>query len=136
MSFVKYFVSIVVKTKKMNLKKTLIPILALALAGCDTPEKATEKPSEFAAVSQVETGTPVNVMLTAYSTTLLADGLDNALLRVAVTDSLGREITSAERGIELEGEPPTHIVRVPLKLSVSGRRTATRRDTSRQVPTS
>ncbi len=99
MAFVKDFVSIVVKSKKMNLKKTLIPILFLAAVSCGTPEKTTEQPSEFAAISQVGSGTPVNVMLTAYSTTLLADGIDNTLLRVAVTDSLGREITSASDSV-------------------------------------
>jgi beta-galactosidase len=34
-------------------------------------------------------------MMTAYRTTILADGQDRALLRVALTDSAGREITSA-----------------------------------------
>ncbi len=33
-------------------------------------------------------------MLTAYSTTLLANGTDNTKLRIAITDSLSREITS------------------------------------------
>ncbi len=52
-------------------------------------------------VSQVDTGRPVAVMMTAYRTTLFADGEDQILLRVAVTDSAGREITSAENTIRI-----------------------------------
>jgi len=40
-------------------------------------------------------------MLTSYSTTLLADGRDWTKLRIAVTDSMGREITSASDSIRL-----------------------------------
>jgi beta-galactosidase len=45
-------------------------------------------------------------MLTAYSTTLVADGKDETLLRIAVTDSVGREITGASDTIRiyLEGD--------------------------------
>ena len=46
-------------------------------------------------MSRVDSGTPVSVMLTAYSTTLLANGEDWTKLRIAVTDSASREITSA-----------------------------------------
>lgn len=56
---------------------------------------------DFSSVSQVETGTPVSVMLTAYSTTLIANGKDKTRLRVAVIDSLNREITSAQDSIRL-----------------------------------
>jgi beta-galactosidase len=67
------------------------------------PEKEN---SEFASVSQVKTGKPVSVMLTSYSTTLLANGRDQTRLRVAVTDSLGREIISASDSLQiyLEGD--------------------------------
>jgi beta-galactosidase len=59
------------------------------------------KTSEFASVSQVEKGKPVSVMLTSYSTTLLANGKDRTLLRIAVTDSIGREIISASDTIHI-----------------------------------
>jgi arabinogalactan endo-1,4-beta-galactosidase len=39
--------------------------------------------------------------MTAYSTTLLADGKDKTLLRVAVTDFDGREITSADNSFRI-----------------------------------
>ncbi|ULC60368.1 glycosyl hydrolase 53 family protein [Flaviramulus sp. BrNp1-15] len=55
----------------------------------------------FSSVSQVENGKPVSVMLTSYSTTLVANGKDKTQLRIAVTDSLGREITSASDSIQL-----------------------------------
>jgi hypothetical protein len=57
--------------------------------------------SEFASVSQVDSATPVAVQMTAYSTTLLADGKDKTLLRVAVTDADGREITSADNALRI-----------------------------------
>ena len=40
-------------------------------------------------------------MLTSYSTTLLANGKDRTRLRIAVTDSLGREIASATDSIHI-----------------------------------
>jgi hypothetical protein len=52
-------------------------------------------------VSQVDTGKVVAVQMTAYSTTLLANGKDQTLLRVAVTDADGREITSATDSIRI-----------------------------------
>nr|NQU92656.1 glycosyl hydrolase 53 family protein [Bacteroidota bacterium] len=77
----------------------LIPFLGIAfLMQCNSP---TSKTSEFDAVSHVETGIPVSVMLTSYSTTLLADGSDHTRLRIAVTDSTGREITSATDSIQI-----------------------------------
>ncbi|MCX6285637.1 MAG: glycosyl hydrolase 53 family protein [Bacteroidetes bacterium] len=57
--------------------------------------------SEFASVSQVANGKPVSVMLTSYSTTLLANGRDHAKLRIALIDSISREITSANDSIRI-----------------------------------
>ncbi len=80
----------------------LLPFIAvILLIRCNPPETKT---SEFASVSQVSTGKPVSVMLTSYSTTLLANGRDQTRLRVAVTDSIGREITSAADSIHLYAE--------------------------------
>lgn len=77
----------------------LFSFLGLALlTQCNPPEPAS---SEFASVSQVKTGKAVSVMLTSYSTTLLANGRDQAHLRIAVTDSIGREITSAADSIRV-----------------------------------
>lgn len=65
---------------------------------CTQPVPTT---SDFSAVSRIESGIPVSIMLTAYSTTLLANGNDHTRLRIAITDSLSREITSAENKIHL-----------------------------------
>lgn len=62
---------------------------------------AQSKILEFAAVSRIESGKPVAVMLTSYSTTLLANGKDHTRLRIALTDSLGREITSRTDSIRI-----------------------------------
>ena len=77
----------------------LISFLGIALLiQCNPLETNT---SEFASVSRVESGIPLSVMLTSYSTTLLADGRDRTRLRIAVTDSSGREITSATDSIHI-----------------------------------
>jgi len=68
------------------------------LIQCNRPETKT---SEFDPVSQVATGKPVSIMLTSYSTTMLANGRDHTRLRIAVTDSLGREIASATDSIHI-----------------------------------
>ena len=88
--------------------KTLNLICVLALITmfqCKQPESKieevkTETP-DFSSISQVENGKPVSVMFTTYSTTLIANGKDKTNLRIAVTDSLGREITSAQDSIQL-----------------------------------
>ena len=56
---------------------------------------------DYSSLMQVESGKPVSVMLTSYSTTLVADGKEETRLRVAVIDSLNREITSAEDSIQI-----------------------------------
>jgi len=61
--------------------------------------------SEFASVCQTSTGKPVGVVMTTYTTTMLADGKDRTLIRACVVDSAGREITTAN---------------VPVTISVTG----------------
>jgi len=78
--------------------KSLLPLsmlLPAILFSCRSPESPAGAGTEFASVSQTDTGKAVSVMFTAYRTTLMADGEDHTLLRVAVTDSAGREIRSA-----------------------------------------
>jgi beta-galactosidase len=70
----------------------------LVCVGCRTD--STRAP-DFSAVSRVDSGTAVAVMFTTYSTTLLADGRDWTKLRIAVTDSMRREITSATDSIRV-----------------------------------
>ena len=65
------------------------------------PDEAEVKPLDFSSVSQVEHGKPVLVLFTTYSTTLIANGKDRTRLRIAVADSLGREITSAQDSIRV-----------------------------------
>ncbi len=82
----------------MKLFKLVSFIGIVLLIQCNQPETRT---SEFASVSRVKTGKPVSVMLTSYSTTLLANGRDRTRLRIAVTDSNGREIISAIDSIHI-----------------------------------
>ena len=78
----------------------LILLFHCKQAETKSEEKETETP-DFSSVSQVETGNPVSVMFTAYSTTLIANGKDKTRLRIAVIDSLNREITSAQDSIRV-----------------------------------
>jgi len=73
-------------------------VLFILLIQCNQPKTNI---SQFSTTSRVESGTPVSVLFTTYSTTLVADGQDQTRLRVAVTDSAGREITSATDSIRI-----------------------------------
>ena len=65
---------------------------------CHQETKTTQNKSAQTC-DQVEQASPVNVMLTSYSTTVFPG--DTSLLRVAITDSLAREITRAKDSIRI-----------------------------------
>ncbi len=67
----------------------------------DCSQQQSRDKSEFAAVSHVVNGKPVSVMLTCYSTTMRANGNDRTNIRVALVDSLDREITTANDSIRI-----------------------------------
>lgn len=86
--------------KKMPLLITLFGFLLFVQ--CSQPEiKEDQKVGSLASLYQVETGNPVSVMLTSYSTTLVANGLDQTRLRIALIDSLNREILSADDTVQI-----------------------------------
>jgi hypothetical protein len=86
--------------KLLHMKfSTLIYFAGIALLLHCAPLES--KASGFDSISRVKSGKPVSVMLTSYSTTLLANGKDYTRLRIAVTDSLVREITSATDSIRI-----------------------------------
>jgi hypothetical protein len=76
----------------------LTAVAGLVAVACGTGPSRTP---DFSSVSRVDSGTARAVMLTSYSTTLLANGKDWTKLRIAVTDSLGREIRSATDSIRV-----------------------------------
>ena len=88
----------------MKVTNPLFLIGLLIILQCNQPPPETSEKSEkidYSSISRVENGTPVSVMLTCYSTTLLANGKDTTRLRVALTDSLSRQITSASDTIHM-----------------------------------
>ena len=92
------------------MKKTIYPIIIvtlLLLVGCSDPGREESNP-DLTSLYQTEAGKPVNMMLTVYKTTLLANGVDETRLRIAVTDSVGREITT---------------INVPVKITLTGNAT-------------
>lgn len=70
----------------------------LFLIQCNQPAKQNtgndNQSNAFANVSQVVNGKPVSVMLTCYSTTLLANGTDHANMHIALVDSLNRAMAA------------------------------------------
>ncbi len=76
----------------------LTAVLALVLVQCGMDSSQTP---DFSSVSRVDSSTARAVMLTTYSTTLLANGENWTTVRIAVTDSLSREITSASDSIRV-----------------------------------
>ena len=88
------------------MKRSVFLVLAAVVlfTQCGRVEK-NKGISEFASVSQTSTGKPVGVVMTTYTTTMLADGKDQTLIRACVVDSAGREITTAN---------------VPITISVTG----------------
>lgn len=72
--------------------------VAILLVQCSDEQK--EK-ANYSADYEVDQGKPVSVMLTAYSTTLLANGEDHTRLTVAFADSLSRRIMTADDSIRV-----------------------------------
>lgn len=99
----------------------LTAIAVLVCVQCGTDSRPAP---DFSAVSRVESGQATAVMLTTYSTTLLADGSDGTTLRIAVTDSMGREITSAADSVRIYVSGDGTIT------SVDGERLPVRTDTA------
>jgi len=66
---------------------------------CSSEKKSVMK--DLRSYYQVESGKPVSVVLTAYTTTMIANGKDETLIRVAVADSAAREIRSAVNPVRI-----------------------------------
>jgi len=82
----------------------LASLLSVFFFSCEPPKeeaKGGEFISDFSGVSQVESGKAVAVMMTIYKTTLIADGIDKTSFRMAVVDSLGREIKNASDSLRI-----------------------------------
>jgi beta-galactosidase len=83
---------------------TCLFILLALFAQCKRSDNAKNQ-SKYAAVSSVESGKPVGVVMTTYKTTMLANGKDETIIRAFVVDSAGKEIKTAK---------------LPIQISISG----------------
>jgi arabinogalactan endo-1,4-beta-galactosidase len=79
---------------------SLLIISAMFIPQCGRTER-NQVHSEFASVIQTSTGKPVSVEMTTYTTTMLADGKDQTLIRACLIDSISREITTANAPITI-----------------------------------
>lgn len=88
--------------KHLSILASATAVMVFAQCGPEVePAPEVQPAQDFSSVSRVDSGTAVSVMLTAYSTTLRANGEDWTKLRVAITDSTGREIVSAEDSVRI-----------------------------------
>lgn len=97
-------------------------IVLIMLVRCAGPVRELK---DYRGEYTVDKGKPVSVMLTAYSTTLLANGTDRVNLHVTVTDILSRQITSASDSIFLymDGEGALQDIRgnlLPMQTDSTG----------------
>lgn len=84
----------------MKSKALFLLTISILFVQCRTETKKAE-PTTWSSFYQVDIGTPVTVVMTAYKTTMLADGMDETLLRICLADRKGTEIRSANRSIEI-----------------------------------
>ena len=79
----------------LHIKPVLSYVMLFSLASaCGNIRSKPDMP-DYTSVYQVASGKPVTMVMTAYSTSLIANGKDSTLIRVSVADSAGREITGA-----------------------------------------
>jgi arabinogalactan endo-1,4-beta-galactosidase len=81
--------------------KKLIIFSILFLTLVTSCAKTEKKITKYDAERSVETGKPAGLILTAYKTTMIANGKDETLIRAFVVDSAGREIKSAGLPVEI-----------------------------------
>lgn len=79
----------------------LLPGSLFFFDGCNKTTKEETPLKSYRSASTVASGTPVAVMFTPYSTVLRADGKDQTFLRIALTDSTGREIGNASDSVRI-----------------------------------
>ena len=84
----------------MKTKFSLVLFALLFVLGCSTKTEKINKKS-FSNWYQVATGKPTALVFAAYKTTMIANGTDEALLRISAVDSLGMEIMDASLPFEI-----------------------------------
>lgn len=80
--------------------------LLLLFVSCNDNQERPQTPTEEATKGytdwyQVDTGEPAELIFASYKTTMIADGKDQALLRISTVDSLGMEIKDASLAFEI-----------------------------------
>lgn len=83
--------------------KLIVTLLSAPLffSGCGQKSPSTVT-REWSSVYRAGTGRPVSMILSVYSTTMIANGSDETEVRVAVADSTGREIADATTPFTIE----------------------------------
>ncbi len=83
---------------------TTLIILTLIIVGCQTKPGDSQE-TDYTSWYQKSTGQPETLVFASYKTTMIADGKDEARLRISVTDSTGMEImdSGVEFNIRVKG---------------------------------
>ena len=84
----------------MKSKALLFLSVCTLVSQCKTDTKKVES-TTWAPYYQVDSGIPATVVMTAYKTTMLADGKDETPLRICLANREGIEIRNASRSIEI-----------------------------------
>ncbi len=85
----------------MKNKVIIFLTIAILAVQCKTETKKIAEPATWSSIYQADTGTAVTVVMTAYKTTMLANGMDKTNLRICLADRNGIEIRNANRPIEI-----------------------------------
>lgn len=87
----------------MKFQLLLTLVASLFVTGCSTNSGENQKISNnnYAHWYQVPSGKPVKLVFASYKTTMIANGTDEALLRISAVDSNGMEIMDASLPFEV-----------------------------------
>src|SRR5680860_394358 len=84
----------------MKLLIRLLLLFVVFVFGCSTEPQKTVLP-DLSDLYQNPTGKPATLIFASYKTTMIANGNDEALLRISVADSAGYEIMDAVLPFEI-----------------------------------
>jgi len=79
----------------MKTSGTLFILAIFLLTACQSKQTSI-KESDHSSWYQIPTGKPQNLVFASYKTTMVANGMDETLLRISVADSTDREIMDAQ----------------------------------------
>ncbi|HSO85301.1 MAG TPA: glycosyl hydrolase 53 family protein [Draconibacterium sp.] len=78
----------------------LLFVILIFVSGC-SPKQKKEERQNFSHLYQKATGKPQTLVFASYKTTMIANGKDEALLRISTVDSTGMELMDAQLSFDI-----------------------------------